>query len=266
MIGGDIVVKETALGKGTVIELAFPLNEAQTATDEQDAEKKPAAKKALFRVLWVEDDGLIRLSARQMVRSLGHTCDVAESGKKALELLDKNTYDLVITDIGMPDMSGWQLTAKIREKSADKIKVAVVSGWKIEENEKTEHGVEWVLEKPFDIAALENLFLELKDDLKFQDSNSKIQVPNRSEAEIPIFHRDYKIQIKIQIPNPDSYRIGVKLTNSFSSGKSCRDDSLVENIEMPKLKCCKHDSLFIGVGIIWFNTYSVLYCRPYRTS
>lgn len=160
--GGGIFVKETGLDKGTIIELVFPLNEQEVRKEEKDTAAKVLNKEVALRVLWVEDEALIRLNSKRMVKSMGHKCDIASSGKKALEYLNKNTYDIVITDIGMPEMNGWQLADKIKEKFGGKIKIAVISGWNIEEKEKIAHGIKWVLEKPFQIDNLRKLFEDVQ--------------------------------------------------------------------------------------------------------
>lgn len=153
---GDIFIKNTAVGKGTELELHLPFSSNQEGNIIADIETKV---KNRLRVLWVEDDAIIRKSAEKMVERLGHHVDPVKSGNEALEFLEQNCYDLVITDIGMPGMNGWQLATQIKEKFEGKIKVAVVTGWSsdIDESIKQEHGVEYILGKPFSIQELQKL-------------------------------------------------------------------------------------------------------------
>jgi CheY-like chemotaxis protein len=111
----------------------------------------------------VDDEEAIRENVGEILELLGHNGDVAKSGKEALEYLENNHYDIVITDIGMPEMCGWELADIINKKFDRKMKVAIVSGWglEIDETEKKEHNVLFVLEKPFNILQLKKLFKEV---------------------------------------------------------------------------------------------------------
>lgn len=161
--GGDIFVKTSELGKGTTIEIVFPFDEQNEIKEENVIKEKILDDNVELRVLWVEDDFIIRQSLPILVESLGHKCDIASSGIIALEYLKKNTYDVVITDIGMPEMSGWELADIIKNKFGNKIKVVVVSGWSIDEAKKKKHGVKYVLGKPFKAEQLKQVLLDLKN-------------------------------------------------------------------------------------------------------
>ena len=114
--------------------------------------------------MWVEDDEIIRKNAALTLEMLGHNGDTANCGKEALEYLEKKSYDIVFTDIGMSGMSGWELADKIKEKYNGKMKVAVISGWgsEIDDEKKKKHGVKYVLGKPFSIDQLEELLVEMQ--------------------------------------------------------------------------------------------------------
>jgi PAS domain S-box-containing protein len=148
--GFDIFVKNTEFGKGTTLEISIPLTQEDDLKENETISIKEKETKEFLKVLWVEDDAIIRLNAGLMLKKGGHTIDTASSGKKALEFLKKHTYDVVITDIGMPEMSGWQLADIIKEKYR-KTPIVVVSGWglEIDEVQMQKHGVIAVISKPF---------------------------------------------------------------------------------------------------------------------
>lgn len=153
---GDIVVTSSELGIGTTIEIVFPISnrdEAKILTEDDPKEKK------LLRVLWVDDDFLITKSSCLLVESLGHQCDGTNSGQKALAHLDEKSYDFVFTDIGMPKMNGWELANAIRSKLGNKLKIVIVTGWEVEEKAKKEHGIDFVLQKPFTLEQLKKTLL-----------------------------------------------------------------------------------------------------------
>ena len=92
---------------------------------------------------------------------MGHRCETVNSGKNALQTLSINTFDVVFTDIGMPEMNGWELADAIRDKLGDKIKIVVVSGWDIEAKVKNQHAVNSTLRKPFNLEQLKETLLSI---------------------------------------------------------------------------------------------------------
>ncbi|MFC1744644.1 response regulator, partial [Candidatus Riflebacteria bacterium] len=157
---GEIFINKSVPCEGTSIEIILPC-----LIEKEKAEKREAIADydGSARVLWVDDDKIIQKVARTMIKKLGHQGDTAGSGQEALEFLDKNEYDLVITDIGMPGMSGWQLADKIKDKFEGKMKVAVVTGWgsQVNEEEKNKHGVGYVLGKPVGMEQIKDLIGEV---------------------------------------------------------------------------------------------------------
>jgi CheY-like chemotaxis protein len=67
------------------------------------------------RILLVEDNAVNQLVALRLLEKQGHAVTIAANGKKALEALEKDSYDLVLMDIQMPEMNGWEATRAIRE-------------------------------------------------------------------------------------------------------------------------------------------------------
>jgi two-component system, sensor histidine kinase and response regulator len=69
-----------------------------------------------LRILLVEDNAVNQLVALRLLEKYGHTVGVAANGRKALEELEKESYDLILMDVQMPEMNGWEATKAIREK------------------------------------------------------------------------------------------------------------------------------------------------------
>jgi len=156
--GGEMYVKESTLGQGTSINIILPYSKRQ----ENKQEDVVAEYKGSARVLWVDDDEVIRDTGKVQLKILNHSADVAASGEEALKLLKNNRYDLMITDIGMPNMSGWQLAERIKG-SYPGMKVAVVTGWGVDvsNKEKEKYGVGYVLGKPTEMEQLKNMVGEV---------------------------------------------------------------------------------------------------------
>jgi EAL domain-containing protein (putative c-di-GMP-specific phosphodiesterase class I)/CheY-like chemotaxis protein len=66
------------------------------------------------RVLFVDDDPELRRSMGRELRAAGYYVDIAASGAEAVEYVDQNGYDVVLSDIGMPEMDGIQLLREVR--------------------------------------------------------------------------------------------------------------------------------------------------------
>ncbi len=117
MQGGNISV-ESEIGKGSEFSFDLPLkisaNESVTETqifsDELMAELVRDKK-----VLFVEDNKLNVLLGATILKKWKINHDVAYNGLDALELFKKNNYDVILTDIQMPDMNGLELTGEIRK-------------------------------------------------------------------------------------------------------------------------------------------------------
>jgi CheY-like chemotaxis protein len=71
---------------------------------------------AVLRVLLVEDEALIRISTADYLQDSGMTVIEAGSAQEALAEVDENGFDILVTDVHLPDMSGLQLTLAVREK------------------------------------------------------------------------------------------------------------------------------------------------------
>lgn len=72
----------------------------------------------MINVLVVEDQALIQMATKILLRSFDCNVDFAETGKETLSLLKKNHYDIVFLDLGLPDISGLDLVKKIRKNKA----------------------------------------------------------------------------------------------------------------------------------------------------
>ncbi len=106
-------------------------------------------------VLAVDDEESLLVIISEVLESAKYHVDTAICGKDAVERLSQKRYDVVITDIGMDDMSGWDLADIIYSKYPN-TKVIVVSGWgsQIESGKLSMHHVNNLINKPFQVAVL----------------------------------------------------------------------------------------------------------------
>ncbi len=105
------------------------------------------------RVLIVDDSSAIRKSVNFILDQAGYVVSAAEDGLDALSKLDGTSFDLIVTDVNMPNLDGIELTKKVREQAAYKYTPIVVlttesQGSKMEEG-KAAGATGWIV-KPFD--------------------------------------------------------------------------------------------------------------------
>jgi len=77
-------------------------------------------------ILLVEDDPIPQKVTMRQLAELGYQVDTANDGHSALKLLEKKSYDLIFMDIGLPDISGLEVTAEIRKREHNDIHVPIV--------------------------------------------------------------------------------------------------------------------------------------------
>ena len=108
-----------------------------------------------LRILLVEDDSLIRASTADMLTDLGHSVEEAEDGAKALAALDKGDFDVIVTDLSLPGMSGEDFAAAATERRPD-LRVVFATGYAApsgsSRNGRLRGAV--VLQKPYDVQSM----------------------------------------------------------------------------------------------------------------
>jgi PAS domain S-box-containing protein len=148
-------------GQGTTFTLAFPLPRGAEIV-------APAPTRAIrlvrpLRTLVIDDEEVVREVLAELLEEQGHAVSQVESGRRGIEHLERETVDVVFTDLSMPEMDGWAVARAVRERRPD-VKVVMVTGYGASAAQpvaKTDP-VDAVIGKPFeydDIASLlERLF------------------------------------------------------------------------------------------------------------
>jgi CheY-like chemotaxis protein len=158
---------ESEPGRGATFRISLPLAEDAVAPAAVEPSKLEVATTAdKIRVLVVDDETAVREVLREALEAEGCEVIVAESGETALKLYDaaSGNLDVVFTDIGMPEMSGWELASEIRKRS-ETIPLAIVSGWAdaISCDARQAIKADWVVSKPFDIAIIARIANEVAE-------------------------------------------------------------------------------------------------------
>ncbi len=109
------------------------------------------AKDGVIKLLLVEDNMAVMKILSNKLEKDGYQIDYAHDGKQAIDKLDKNSYDLVLTDLMLPFVNGLEIVNYIREKQKSNIPVIILTSVELEETvvEAFKIGVTDVLFKPF---------------------------------------------------------------------------------------------------------------------
>jgi CheY-like chemotaxis protein len=113
----------------------------------------------MSRILLVDDHEPVCLSLQSMIKAMGHETLMATNGRQALALHRQTPVDVLLTDIFMPDMDGYELIQKF-QREYPAVKVIAMSGGiprapggpYLEVAEK--FGAQWLLQKPFSATRL----------------------------------------------------------------------------------------------------------------
>jgi CheY-like chemotaxis protein len=79
------------------------------------------------RVLLIDDDPSVREVVRCLLASFGYDCQTAADGARGLARFDEGGWDLVLTDLAMPEMNGWEVAEAIRRRSST-IPIVLITG------------------------------------------------------------------------------------------------------------------------------------------
>lgn len=139
---------ESEVGQGTTVTISLPA--ASGGVQAQDAEQPSAAEPvAPARILVVDDEEMFAQVFVDMLSEYGHVVCTANSGADAIKQFQVSSFDLVFTDLGMPEMSGWQVAKGIKDINSA-VPVVLLTGWgaKVDEDQLAQSQVDMVLSKP----------------------------------------------------------------------------------------------------------------------
>jgi CheY-like chemotaxis protein len=153
-------------GQGTCVQLTFPVREKTSQTTTSISPPHIGRNRSL-RILCIDDESQIQELLKHCLTTLDHQVTTASGGKQGVEMfraamLDKHPYEMVITDLGMPDIDGHQVARTIKVESPG-TPVIMMTGWgtMMKEDGETAPEVDAVVGKPPRIQELNNLLLKL---------------------------------------------------------------------------------------------------------
>jgi CheY-like chemotaxis protein len=148
--GGQVSLVEDEMA-GRSLTLRFPIPRSA----------KKGWKKSL-KILAIDDQEIIRDLLVNMFGSAGHEVTTAERGEEGIAKFKIQRFDLVVTDLSMPDLSGWEVAREVKKLRPD-MPVVLITGWgqNLDEEKLKESGVDRIVAKPFRIEQLMKTVEEL---------------------------------------------------------------------------------------------------------
>jgi signal transduction histidine kinase len=154
--GGNIAVASEE-GKGATFTVSLPILPVRTSRRKRKA-ARPGAGPFPARILVIEDNELNRRLFQEALSLAGHEVGTAAAGGDGLSLFTRGAFDLVVTDLSMPGMSGWEVARGVKQARPD-VPVILLSGWAVqqEEAEIKAAGVDHILPKPCSLETLRDM-------------------------------------------------------------------------------------------------------------
>jgi PAS domain S-box-containing protein len=163
--GGSVEASSAGSGRGSVFTVRLPVGNVQAESPEQDAGAAPRGSTPL-KILVVDDNRDAADTCAMVLELSGHCVQTTYSAHAALELGEVFGPDVLVLDIGLPDLDGYRLAQKIRATGWGRDAVLIaVTGWGQEEDRRRalEAGFDHHLTKPIAPEKLEALLQPLSD-------------------------------------------------------------------------------------------------------
>lgn len=156
---GGRVAATSAVGQGTTFTLTF-----RRANDEAPAgtHRQPTGFGFTRRVVVVDDEPAVRRTIAALLEAMGHAVTEAGDGAAALRIVAEATPDLVVTDLGMPEMNGWEVARAVKAARST-LPVVLLTGWQdtTPSTQAEREPVDRILGKPVRLDALQQAIAEL---------------------------------------------------------------------------------------------------------
>ena len=154
--GGTIEAHSRGRSYGSTFTLALDAVTKRTEKSGVDSQtpRKPAKS---LRILLIEDHNDTRQTLSRLLTHFGHQISVADNTQSALEIVQSQKFDVVLSDIGLPDGSGYDVISQVKRKQP--VKAVAITGFGTDEDVRRgkEAGFDFHLIKPIDVHELRNV-------------------------------------------------------------------------------------------------------------
>jgi CheY-like chemotaxis protein len=159
--GGRVEARSGGIGKGSEFIIRLPIVDVpEPEKPKQPTEDRTVACGCKRRILAVDDNRDAADSLAMVLRMMGHEARTAYDGQEAVEMAESFGPDIILLDIGLPKMNGYEAARQIRRQEWGKqMALIALTGWGQEEDKRRslDAGFDHHLTKPVEAAALEKL-------------------------------------------------------------------------------------------------------------
>lgn len=151
LLGSEINL-ESKEGIGTMVTFTIPFEYDEEATKKYiENIEVDTTNASSYKILVVEDNKINQMVTKKIIEKNNYRCSVVDDGYAALEVLDRETFDVILMDINMPIINGFETTRMIRAKGID---VPIIALTAFDKDEITDEaklsGIDDILIKPFE--------------------------------------------------------------------------------------------------------------------
>lgn len=164
MHGGSIEVSSPGLGKGSMFTLRLPASAVHLAST-HITRKDPVRAKvtSAFKVLVVDDNQEAAQGLGKLLTLRGHDVTLAYGGTDALSAAKREEPNIILLDIGLPDMDGYEVARSLREDETDSALIALTGYGQEEDKQRAKNaGFDYHLTKPVGLAEIEAIFARIE--------------------------------------------------------------------------------------------------------
>ena len=173
MHGGTVTAESAGPGKGSTFTVRLPVLESRPEPAPADApDARPAAHGPGRRILVVDDNQDSARSMAMVLELLGNEVRTAHDGVEAVEAAEEFRPEVILMDVGMPRLNGYEATRRIREQPWGRVRhIIALTGWGQEGDrvQSREAGCDGHLVKPVDLPDLEKLLTALTGSAKGEE-------------------------------------------------------------------------------------------------
>lgn len=243
MLQGDLTY-EPNRPKGTLFTLTVRCKKGSIELDNKERESLRVSDAKLLRglrILFAEDSAVLRMMTVKVLLKKGAEVVVAEDGLEALELARRNDFDLVLTDIFMPNLDGYGLTAALRSELGFEGPVIGISAAVVgEEPERLiAAGANLVLAKPLSLDALNHAIMDFAD-----------LIPSRAAA------IDARGKPKVLVIDDDPITLAMFVSILGTDYEVCTEEDSLQAVEV--FKNLAPDIVLCDVGMPGMNGSDLL--------
>jgi PAS domain S-box-containing protein len=160
--GGKIEAHSPGVGKGSEFVVRLSVIAEVTPLDPENVEKRIATQTASLRLLVVDDNPDTVASLAMLMRLYGHDVMTANSGPSALEAAFAHDLDVILLDIGLPSIDGFEVARRIRAQTVKPLLIAMTGYGQPEDRTKSKDaGFDYHFTKPVDPEKLQDLLAKI---------------------------------------------------------------------------------------------------------